>query len=117
VYTIIRVDLPIEAQIVQAAHSALEAGRELDRPDQPSHLILLEAKSEEHLKKISRDLTDIGIKFHMFFEPDYNRGYTSLTTQPLSTAEQRKYFRSLKLYKYRPANSYSVRDEQHLLEI
>ena len=117
VYTFIRTDLPIEQQIVQAAHSALEAGRELGQPDLPSHLILLEAKSEEHLLKIANDLTELGIQYHNFFEPDHSRGYTSLTTEPLFSSEQRRYFRKHKLYTYRAERSYGCKDETNLMEI
>ena len=47
VYSIIRTDLSIEDQIVQTAHSALEAGRELGTPNTHTHLILLEIKSQD----------------------------------------------------------------------
>lgn len=111
-YTFIRLDLPIEQQIVQAAHSALEAGRTLGRPDQTSHLILLEAKSEFHLQEIAYELDCIGIKYHLFFEPDHERGNTSLTTEPIAEDDKnRAYFRRHKLYSYNPRTSYSCKDE------
>lgn len=97
---------------MQAAHSALEAGRELGQPGRISHLILLEAKSEEHLCSIADNLTNVGIKHHLFFEPDHGRGYTSLTTEPLFTYEQRQHLAGHKLYKFNPSRSYSVKDEQ-----
>jgi hypothetical protein len=102
---------------VQAAHSALEAGRELGQPGRISHLILLEAKSEEHLHSIAQDLTELGIRYHLFFEPDHNRGYTSLTTEPLFTKAQRKYFFRHKLYEFRAERSYGCKTESKLLEI
>ena len=82
-YTFIRTDLPIEQQIVQAAHSAMESGREFPAPATPTHLILLEAKSQSQLEHIAADLRERNIKFSLFWEPDWNRGYTSLTTEPL----------------------------------
>lgn len=96
---------------MQAAHSALEAGRELGSPNEPSHLILLEAKSEAQLKRIAEDLKHQNIRYHMFYEPDYNRGYTSLTTEYFITDEKRKYFSKYSLYKYRAERSYSIKDE------
>ena len=108
VYTWIRTDLPIEQQIVQAAHSALEAGRSHHKPQAVSHLILLEAKSEDHLCRIAEDLDLLGIAHHMFFEPDYDRGYTSITTEPLYTKEQRKYFFKHNLYKFQPTHSMEI---------
>ena len=113
-YTFIRTDLPIEQQIVQAAHSALEAGRELGRPDQISHLILCEATSEEHLRGIAQELEDFGIKFHLFFEPDHARGYTSLTTEPITSNSVRKKFRRYELYRFNPLTSYGCQDEIHI---
>lgn len=113
-YTWIRTDLPIEQQIVQAAHSALEAGREFQKPDAISHLILLEAESEHHLRKIGDELTELGIKYHTFFEPDHNRGYTSLTTEPITSKAIRKHLRRHTLYKYCPTSAYGCKDETHM---
>lgn len=111
-YTFIRNDLPIEQQIVQAAHSAYEAGRDHNISTIPSHLVLLEAKSETALEKIANKLTEAGIKFSMFYEPDYNRGYTSITTEPLLHNDaRRKLFSKFSLYKYRPHAAFSMKDE------
>lgn len=98
---------------MQAAHSALEAGRELGSPNSNSFLILLEAKNQDQLIKISETLKQHGIRFHMFYEPDYDRGYTSLTTEPLYTTENRKLFSKYKLYKFRPERAFSTKDEVH----
>ena len=87
--------------MVQIAHSALEAGRDLGKPSTPSHLILLGAKSEAQLLDISQALKLQDIKFSLFFEPDYDTGYTSLTTEPLYSDEARKYFRKFKLYTFK----------------
>lgn len=114
-YTFIRTDLPIEQQIVQAAHSALEAGRDLGKPLGHSYLILLEAKSQDQLQKISNALSDQCIKFSLFHEPDYDRGYTSLTTEPLDPDDPRRtFFKKYSMYKYRPAKSFSTADEFEL---
>ncbi len=71
----------------------------------------MSAKSEESLLQISKDLTDLGIRFHLFFEPDYNRGYTSLTTEPLYSDKQRAYFRKHRMYKFNPKNAFSITAE------
>jgi hypothetical protein len=105
-------DLPIEQQIVQAAHSALEAGRDLGKPNGHSHLILLEVKNKAALLKISESIKELGIQFSLFHEPDYDRGYTSLTTEPLDPNDLRRaYFRKHSMYKYRPTKSFSTQDE------
>lgn len=111
VYTFIRTDLPIEQQIVQATHSALEAGRDLGKPETTSHLILLEAKSEDALLRIADQLKQQDIRFSLFFEPDDNRGYTSLTTEPITDNEKRRYFSKHSLYRFNAKRSYSTKDE------
>ena len=111
-YVFIRQDLPIEQQIVQASHASHEAGREFKYPaDQISNLILLNVKSEEHLKEIANDLDELRIQYKMFFEPDYNRGYTSIATAPISSLDHRRYFHTHKLYRYRPSHAFSQSDE------
>lgn len=107
VYLVLRSDLPIEQQIVQAAHSAHQAGRLYPAPID-THLILLEAKHESQLQKISNDLTDLNIQHHMFHEPDYDTGYTSITTEPITDRALRKYFSRYSLYRYR-ADSFEVK--------
>lgn len=87
--------------MVQLAHSALEAGRDLGKPLTPSHLILLGAKSEAHLLDIAQALTLQEIKFSLFYEPDYDTGYTSLTTEPLYSEAARKYFKKFSLFKFK----------------
>ena len=83
---------------MQSAHSALEAGREFGKPLTTSHLILIGAKSEYALRKIANELDEIGIKYHLFYEPDIS-SYTSLTTEPLD--QQHDYFFKHNLYKFR----------------
>jgi len=97
---------------VQAAHSAMESGREFPAPATPTHLILLEAKSQSQLERIAADLRERNIKFSLFWEPDWNRGYTSLTTEPLTKDEDRKYFKKFSLYKFRPEKSFGYADER-----
>lgn len=106
-YTFIRTDLPIETQIVQAAHSAMESGRDFKNPSTPTHLVLLEARNEAALMKIGDYLIANGIKFNMFHEPDFETGFTSLTTEPIFFEEQRAVFKKFSLYKFRPATAHS----------
>lgn len=97
-YTFIRKDLPINHQIVQACHSALEAGSEFKEPGNIPHLILLELKDQEHLIKTQEMLKNFGIRHHMFFEPDNDIGNSSITTEPLSN-EKRKLLSNFKLWR------------------
>lgn len=92
---------------MQAAHATLEAGLKAGQSSsfkETSTLILLEAKSEDHLLAAHEHLTQNGIACALFYEPDdhlgYPPGYTSLATHPL-TAEHRHHFKNFKLYRPR----------------
>jgi len=91
--------LPIHYQIIQAAHATQEITKEIKHPDKTSHLILFEAKDEQHLEKIKDKIDAKGIKAHMFFEPDHNTGFTAIATEPIYGEEDRKFFRKFKMYK------------------
>jgi len=97
-YTFIRRDLPIQHQLVQACHSALEAGAEFKIPDIISNLILLDAEDKDHLSDIARFLDDHDIRYHMFFEPDNGMGYSSITTEPL-TRNRKKLLSNFKMWR------------------
>lgn len=100
-YQFVRKDIPLHAQLVQTAHAALEMGLSLpdsDKPRQTSFLILFEVKDESDLKKKADYLDQHGIKYHMFFEPDYDMGYSAICTEPIY-GEKRKLFKKFKLWK------------------
>ena len=89
-YTFIRRDIPIQHQLVQACHSALEAGSEFKEPGKIPNLILLDAKDQNFLLQTSKFLEEHNIKHHMFWEPDNDMGYTSITTEPLCSERKKK---------------------------
>jgi hypothetical protein len=89
-YTFIRRDLTIQQQLVQACHSALEAGSEFKKAGNIPNLILLDAKDEEHLNEIGTYLDTHEIRYHKFYEPDYNVGHSSITTEPLCAVKKKK---------------------------
>lgn len=101
VYVFIRKDIPLEHQITQACHAALEIGYDHSRPETPTYLITIAVENELKLRKVETKLSRLNIKSHMFWEPDPIRygiddfipqnsdqespmGYTSLATEPLS---------------------------------
>lgn len=98
-YLFIRQDLPIETQIVQSAHAAHSAGESFG---QHSHLIAFGAKSEQALLAIADRMTEHGIRYEMFFEPDNDVGYTAICTSPL-TGDDRKPMRKYSLLKSNPS--------------
>lgn len=97
-YTFVRRDLPIQHQLVQACHSALEAGSEFKEAGKIPNLILLDAKDTGHLYEISSFLKKNKIRHHMFYEPDNDMGYSSITTEPLD-AEKKKCLSNFKMWR------------------
>lgn len=98
-YVFIRTDLPIEQQIVQACHAALEAGHTFDRlSKEPASLIMLQVPNKEKLEVAMARTIDRGIRCEPFFEPDWDYGLTAFATEAI-TADQRKTFSKYKLWK------------------
>lgn len=71
-----------------------------DKPETPTHLVLMSAKDEEHLQSIAKHLGEHNIRFEMFYEPDYDTGFTAICTEPLF-GDRRKPLRKFSLYKHK----------------
>lgn len=98
-YVFIRTDLPIEQQIVQACHAALEAGHSFERiSNEPSSLIMLQVPNKEKLEVAMARTVERGIRCEPFHEPDWDYGLTAFATEPI-TVDQRKVFNKYKLWK------------------
>lgn len=97
-YIFIREDLSKPQQIVQASHAALEAGFTFQKPKTTTHIVLIGTKNQAELRETAEYLERHGIEFEMFFEPDYDTGYTAIATRPLFGKERRplKRFQLLK---------------------
>ena len=100
VYVFVRTDLPIQQQMVQSNHAALEAGIFLGdkTQDEPSSLIVIAVKNKAKLEKAMLDLTSKGIEFVPFYEPSWDDGLTAIGTQPL-TQEERVQLKRYQLWK------------------
>jgi hypothetical protein len=96
-YILVRSDLSVAQQAVQACHAALEAGFLFERPEDHPHLVLLQVKDESMLLAEQARLEAEGIPHAMFFEPDNATGYSALATAPLSR-ESGRGFRRLALW-------------------
>lgn len=81
-YILVRRDLPQAVQVVQAAHAAQEIGYECNRPETPTHFVVLGVSGIKELEFYAKLLEDKTIQYHMFFEPDYDMGHTALCTYP-----------------------------------
>lgn len=96
-YLFIRKDLTIPQQIVQSAHAAACAGYAFG---EHSHLICFGIDSQDDLIKAAQHLERHGIRFEMFFEPDYQTGHTAICTEPLQ-GERRKPMKRFTLFTHR----------------
>lgn len=92
-YLFIRKDLTASQKIVQASHAAHNAGQ---RFGDHSHMVLFGINDELEMKKAALFLESKGIQFELFYEPDFDTGYTSICTQPLR-GEERKPLRRFTL--------------------
>jgi hypothetical protein len=97
VYVLVRVDIPLADQIVQAGHACLEAGFKYDRPDRIIHLVLLQVGSERQLRERLSRLDAAGIGYVPFHEPDDGMGCTAACTEPLAGL-YRRVFHGMRLW-------------------
>jgi hypothetical protein len=82
-YIVCRRDMNASYQAVQSAHAAMEMGfRCTQVPASPVHIVLLGISNQDELLKLSDKLQKAGVRFELFYEPDYNTGYTALCTYP-----------------------------------
>jgi hypothetical protein len=82
-YILVRRDLPLPVQTVQAAHAAQEVGYNCPRPPSPTNFVVLGVSGEAELKFYSELLKEKELDHILFFEPDYNTGNTALCTYPI----------------------------------
>jgi len=99
VYVLVREDIPVEQQLVQVSHAALEAGFRFQQPEKTASLIVLSVPNEAGLKEAAERLARYDIDHHMFFEPDFGpMGYSALATRPLLEKKERHRMRKWPLY-------------------
>lgn len=89
VYILVRTDLSIEQQSVQAIHAGMAATHKFKELSEDTRLALLAVPSEKELEGWMHKLTEKGIAFEPFFEPDYETGYSALATIPISSTQGR----------------------------
>lgn len=89
-YVIVRTDIPLHQQLVQAAHAAHYAGFRTKEPDEICSLITLQVANEWELFQAFRHLAMNQINVIPFFEPDWDMGLSAIATEPLYTKAQRQ---------------------------
>jgi hypothetical protein len=99
VYVLVRADLSLEQQLVQASHAALEAGFEFERPASTANLVLLSVENRGELELAAERLNARGIEHHLFYEPDFGIGHSALATRPLYLRSERAAFKRYRLFR------------------
>lgn len=92
IYVLIRGDIPLAQQLVQAAHAAAEAGRHHYRSPAEhgiASLIVLSVPDRAALMAAQTRLTAKGIASTLFFEPDFGIGESALGTEPLLDTQRK----------------------------
>ena len=98
IYVLVRTDISLAQQIVQAAHATAEAARSLYRSEHGiASLVLLAVLDKASLHQAQLQLQHKGIACELFHEPDFGMGDSALATQPVPDA-MRKHFRSWPLW-------------------
>lgn len=83
-YVLVRTDIPLSQQIVQAAHAAAEAGRYFYRIEHGiASLIVLAVPDVAVLHGARERLLEHNIEHKMFYEPDDAMGDSAIGTEPL----------------------------------
>ena len=86
-YVFVRTDMSAAQQIVQAAHATYDAGQKFEKTKE-LHLILFGVKGQDELIRASERIGTLGVDHCMFYEPDYDTGYTAIATEPLYGADR-----------------------------
>lgn len=98
-YVVVRADLPLAQQAVQAIHAGIFSARELFPPDivHPS-LVLCTVPDQSALLALLGRCNQAGIRSRLFVEADLGHQPTALATEPVPR-QLRKFFRALPLFK------------------
>jgi len=92
----VREDLPDIVKIVQVGHSCLKAGSLFQHDGDKTFLLVVKVKNEDHLMREMARIERKEIKCAVFYEPDYNFGYTSFCTEPVDD-NKKNIFKKYKL--------------------
>ena len=99
IYVLVRTDISLAQQIVQASHACAEVGRAHYREHHgTASLVLLAVADPTELRAAQLQLAGKAVRTVMFHEPDFQMGDSALATEPLA-AKQRKYLRRWPLWR------------------
>lgn len=90
----VREDLPLRHQLVQAAHAAYEIGQRVGNPQpEPDYSVILSVPDEAALLRAYARLTEHGIPTHLFRESDLGDQATALASAPVVGEDRRRFSR------------------------
>ena len=93
-YVIVRTDIPISQQLVQAVHAAHEAGIHLsEQYNNTSSVVICKVASEADLFKAESYLENKGIRVMMFYELDMGNQATALASEPVFGPDRKSFSR------------------------
>lgn len=99
IYVVVRSDLTVAQQAVQATHAAIKASRSFlpeSAIENSPNLVIVNIGSEKELLSLGEELVKLGIRFCLFQEEDLGKENTALATELISGAA-RRVFRKYKL--------------------
>ena len=95
----VRSDLSLAQQLVQAAHATLECGiYHSGIPPKPDNIVLPSVGSEQELRAEFARITEAGVQARLIEEPDIGDQATAMATEPM-TGSSRKLFSNHRLWK------------------
>jgi len=97
----VRTDIPVQHQMAQACHGSLESGNRFPNPsgNDPSFIVVIGVPDVHGLDAALLCADKAGIRTALFFEPDWDYGYTSFGTEPISKDRGNRAFRRFDLWK------------------
>jgi hypothetical protein len=100
VYIVVRTDLPLHQQIIQAAHAATEAAQYFAPvpPETPDNIVLLSVPDETALVAMADRLKGDDIKCRLIREPDLSNAATALSTEPLGGKRRQSWLRQATMW-------------------
>lgn len=89
----VRKDLSVPQQAVQAIHAAIECVRTIAPDIEHPHIVLCSVRDETKLKTELERLIVLGFKCFPFVEPDLNGELTAFSVGPVTEEAERRHFR------------------------
>lgn len=98
VYVFVRQDLPLSQQLVQSNHAVFSLAT-LTRQESVPNIIAIGVPDKPALERVLAKLKANQIPHYAWHEPDYDYGFTSIATVPL-TVEQKQVLENYRLWKH-----------------